>query len=81
MSEQDTHPNKFVELRSIYKNYINLYIALFQLKTEKEEELKTIYKMIKAELIDSMKHLPTNVIKDILNIIPVSYTHLTLPTM
>ncbi|EAY04209.1 ankyrin repeat protein, putative [Trichomonas vaginalis G3] len=70
MSEQSTQLNKFLELRSIYKYHIDLYIALYQLKTEKEEELKTIYQMIKTELIDSMKYLPTNVIKDILNIIP-----------
>ena len=70
MSDQGIYLNKFAELRSIYKYHIDLYIALYQLKTEKQEELKTIYKMIKTELIDSIKYLPTNVIKDILNIIP-----------
>ncbi|EAY01266.1 hypothetical protein TVAG_027340 [Trichomonas vaginalis G3] len=70
MSEQDLHPSKYNKLRSIYKYYIYSYIALYQLKTEKEEELKSIYKMIKTELIDSKKYHPTNAIKDILNIIP-----------
>ncbi|EAY21160.1 hypothetical protein TVAG_283300 [Trichomonas vaginalis G3] len=70
MSDQDIHPNKYIELRSIYKNYIDSYIALYQLKTEKEEELNSIYKMIKTELIDSKKNLPQNIIKDILHIIP-----------
>ncbi|KAI5522570.1 proteasome regulatory particle assembly, partial [Trichomonas vaginalis G3] len=62
-------PNKYSELRSIYKHYIDSYIALYQLKTDKEE-LKDIYKMIKTELIDSKKYFPEYIIKDILNIIP-----------
>ncbi|EAY14911.1 hypothetical protein TVAG_380210 [Trichomonas vaginalis G3] len=70
MSEQDVHPSKFNNLRSTYKNYIDSYLALYQLKTEKEEELKSIYKMIKTELIDSKTYLPANVMKDILDIIP-----------
>ncbi|EAX85515.1 hypothetical protein TVAG_240300 [Trichomonas vaginalis G3] len=70
MSEQDVHPSKYNKLRSICKYYIDSYLALYQLKTEKEEELKSIYKMIKTELIDSKKYLPTNAIKDILDIIP-----------
>ncbi|EAY19786.1 hypothetical protein TVAG_178300 [Trichomonas vaginalis G3] len=53
MSEQDFHPHKFSEMRDICKSNIDSYNALYQLKTEKEEELKTIYKMIKTELIDS----------------------------
>ncbi|EAY13527.1 hypothetical protein TVAG_343560 [Trichomonas vaginalis G3] len=70
MSEQDIHPNKYGELRSIYKYYIDSYIALYQLKTDKEEELKEIYKMIKTELIDSKKYPPKKIMEDILNIIP-----------
>ncbi|EAY17540.1 hypothetical protein TVAG_453680 [Trichomonas vaginalis G3] len=70
MTDQDIHPNKFSELRSIHKHYIDSYIALYQLKTEKEEELNSIYKMIKTELIDSKVCLPKSLIKDILNIIP-----------
>ncbi|EAX92759.1 hypothetical protein TVAG_373580 [Trichomonas vaginalis G3] len=62
--------SKYNELRSIYKYYIDLYIELFQLKTENEEELNSIYKKIKTELIDSKNHLPRNVIRDVLNIIP-----------
>ncbi|EAX97155.1 hypothetical protein TVAG_116730 [Trichomonas vaginalis G3] len=69
MSEQDIHPNKFSELRSIYKYYIDSYIALYQLKTDKEEELKEIYKKIKTDLIDSKKYPPTRIMDDILNII------------
>ncbi|EAY06190.1 hypothetical protein TVAG_099010 [Trichomonas vaginalis G3] len=57
------------ELRSIYKYYIDAYVALYQLKTEKEE-LNTIYKMIKTELLKSMKYLPKNIIRDILDFIP-----------
>ncbi|EAY14924.1 hypothetical protein TVAG_380340 [Trichomonas vaginalis G3] len=70
MSEQDVHPSKDNKLRSICKYYIDSYLALYQLKTENERELKSIYKMIKTELIDSKKFLPANVIEDILNIIP-----------
>ncbi|EAY22424.1 hypothetical protein TVAG_379030 [Trichomonas vaginalis G3] len=62
-------PIKYSKLRSIYKYYIDSYIALYQLKTENEEELRKIYKMIKMELIDSKKCHPKNVIKNILNII------------
>ncbi|EAY20335.1 ankyrin repeat protein, putative [Trichomonas vaginalis G3] len=70
MSELDVPPNKYSELRSTYKNYIDLYTALYRLKTENEEELNSIYKLIKAELIDSKKHLPQRITADILNIIP-----------
>ncbi|EAY10928.1 hypothetical protein TVAG_260130 [Trichomonas vaginalis G3] len=70
MSEQDIHPNKYGELRSIYKYYIDSYIALYQLKTENEGELNKIYKTIKTELIDSNKHPPQIIIRDVLNIIP-----------
>ncbi|EAX93805.1 hypothetical protein TVAG_054100 [Trichomonas vaginalis G3] len=55
MSDQDVHPSKYNKLRSICKYCIDSYIALYQLKTENEEELKSIYKMIKTELIDSNK--------------------------
>ena len=83
MSDQNIHPNKFSELRNIYKYYIDSYNALYQLKTENEEELNSIYKMIKTELIDSNKSLPVKIIKDILFIIPYnnrytkSYTKLS----
>ncbi|EAY20596.1 hypothetical protein TVAG_162910 [Trichomonas vaginalis G3] len=72
MSDQDIHPNKFSELRSIFKSYIDSYNAIYQLKTQNEEELNQIYKMIKTELIDSKKFQPTYIIRDILNIIPYS---------
>ncbi|EAY21474.1 ankyrin repeat protein, putative [Trichomonas vaginalis G3] len=70
MSDQDIHPDKYSELRNIYKYYIDSFNALYQLKTENEEELNKIYKTIKTELIDSKKYLPTYVIKCILKIIP-----------
>ncbi|EAY16835.1 hypothetical protein TVAG_447940 [Trichomonas vaginalis G3] len=70
MSDQDSNPNKYSKLRSIYKYYIDSYDALYQLKTEKEEDLNSIYKMIKTNLIDSKKCLPQIIIKDILDIIP-----------
>ena len=54
----------------MFKYHIDTYNALYQLKTEKEEDLSTIYKMIKTELIDSKVCLPKSLIKDILNIIP-----------
>ncbi|EAY13285.1 hypothetical protein TVAG_464190 [Trichomonas vaginalis G3] len=82
MSGQDIHPNKFGELRSIYKYHIDLYNALYQLKTENEEELSLIYKKIIKELIDSKKFLPHKIVVDILNIIPYnnrySKSYLTL---
>ncbi|EAX95854.1 ankyrin repeat protein, putative [Trichomonas vaginalis G3] len=69
MSDQDVHPNKYSELLSICKYDIDTYITLYQLKTENEEELNKIYKMIKKELIDSKKYRPQDIIKDILDII------------
>ncbi|EAY07712.1 hypothetical protein TVAG_117930 [Trichomonas vaginalis G3] len=70
MSDQGIQSNKYGELRSAHKDYIDLYIALYQLKTENEEELNSIYKMIRATLIDTNKYLPKNAIRDILDIIP-----------
>ncbi|EAY19719.1 ankyrin repeat protein, putative [Trichomonas vaginalis G3] len=70
MSDQDIITNKYSELRSIYKYYIDSYIALYQLKTENEEELYSIYKMIKTDMIDSMKHSPYSIIRSILKVIP-----------
>ncbi|EAY00288.1 hypothetical protein TVAG_324070 [Trichomonas vaginalis G3] len=70
MSDQDIHPNKFSEFRSICKYYIDLYNALYRLKTEKEEDLNSIYKMIKTELIESKKSPPKKIIEDIFDIIP-----------
>ncbi|EAY20275.1 hypothetical protein TVAG_192510 [Trichomonas vaginalis G3] len=70
MSDQDVHPSKYNKLRSTYKYYIDSYIALYQLKTDNEEELNKIYKMIKTELIDSKKFPPKIIMNDILNIIP-----------
>ncbi|EAY23040.1 hypothetical protein TVAG_182760 [Trichomonas vaginalis G3] len=69
MSHQVIVPSKYSELRNIHKNYIDSYIALYQLKTTNEKELNSIYNMIKTNLIDSNKYLPQNIIKDILNII------------
>ncbi|EAX96961.1 hypothetical protein TVAG_414420 [Trichomonas vaginalis G3] len=70
MSDQNAHPNKYSELRSMYKYYIDSYNALYQLKTENEEEIHKIYKMLKTELIDSKKCIPHTIISDILRIIP-----------
>ncbi|EAX82882.1 hypothetical protein TVAG_527730 [Trichomonas vaginalis G3] len=70
MSNQDIHSNKYSELRNTHKYYIEIYNALYQLKTEKEEELKSIYEMIKTELIDSNKYPSKDIIEDILQIIP-----------
>ncbi|EAY17495.1 hypothetical protein TVAG_494370 [Trichomonas vaginalis G3] len=70
MSEQDIKPHIYSELRSKHKYEIDIFNALYQLKTENEEDLNSIYKLIKTELINSKKYLPTNAIKDILNIIP-----------
>ena len=69
MSDQDNLPIKYSELRSKYKYYIDSYNALYKLTTKSEEELNSIYKMIKTDLIDSKKHLPTIIIRDILDII------------
>ncbi|EAY13341.1 hypothetical protein TVAG_164510 [Trichomonas vaginalis G3] len=70
MSDQGIHPNVYSELRSLYKCYIDSYNALYQLKTEKEDEINKIYKMIKTELIESKKCLPQYIMQDILKIIP-----------
>ncbi|EAX88791.1 hypothetical protein TVAG_200240 [Trichomonas vaginalis G3] len=70
MSEQDVNPNRYNELRSICQYHIDIYNALYQLKTENDEDLKSIYKQIKTELIDSKNRHPKSIIKDILMIIP-----------
>ena len=69
MSEQDVNPNRYNELRSICQYHIDIYNALYQLKTENDEDLKSIYKQIKTELIDSKNRHPKSIIKDILMII------------
>ncbi|EAY18199.1 hypothetical protein TVAG_122650 [Trichomonas vaginalis G3] len=69
MSDLMDTTSKYDELRGTYKYYIDLYIALFHLKTEKEEELISIYKLIKTELIDSTKYLPKYIMRDILRVI------------
>ncbi|EAY16707.1 ankyrin repeat protein, putative [Trichomonas vaginalis G3] len=69
MSDHDVHPKEYNKLRSTYKYYIDSYLALYQLKTENEEELKSIYKMIKTELIDSKKYPPQIIMPGILDII------------
>ncbi|EAY18873.1 ankyrin repeat protein, putative [Trichomonas vaginalis G3] len=69
MSDQDVNTSKYSKLRSMYKYYIDSFALLYQLKTTNEDELNVIYKMIKMDLIESKKHLPQNIIKDILNII------------
>ena len=69
MSDPDIHPNKYSELRNICKHYIDSYIALYQLKTDKEEDLNSIYRLVKTELIDSNKYPPQIIMQDILRII------------
>ncbi|EAY16442.1 hypothetical protein TVAG_004730 [Trichomonas vaginalis G3] len=70
MSDQDNLPNEYSELRSMFKYHIDVYVALYQLKTENEEDLNSIYKMIKTNLIDSKKCSPQNIIERISKIIP-----------
>ncbi|EAY21237.1 hypothetical protein TVAG_166120 [Trichomonas vaginalis G3] len=62
--------DRYNELRSKYKYHIDSYNTLYQLNTEDDEGLSTIYKIIQTNLIDSMKYHPENIIKDILDIIP-----------
>ncbi|EAX94535.1 hypothetical protein TVAG_429770 [Trichomonas vaginalis G3] len=69
MSDQDIHTDKYSELRSSHKCYIDIYNALYQLKTENEGELNSIYNLIKKELINSKKDLPQSVMEEILDII------------
>ncbi|EAY21604.1 ankyrin repeat protein, putative [Trichomonas vaginalis G3] len=70
MSNQTILPTKYDELISIYKYHINIYNALYRLKTGNNEELNSIYKLIKIELIETRKYPPPKIIKDILDIIP-----------
>ncbi|EAY17887.1 hypothetical protein TVAG_011120 [Trichomonas vaginalis G3] len=70
MIDQDINQSKYNELRNICKYHIDSYNALYQIKSENDEELNTIYNMIKTEMIDSQKHPPLDIIKDILSIIP-----------
>ena len=69
MSEKDIDPNKYSEFRSAYNYYIDSDNTLYRLKTENEEELNRIYKIIKTELIDSNKHSPQRILQNILDII------------
>ncbi|EAY01633.1 hypothetical protein TVAG_292660 [Trichomonas vaginalis G3] len=69
MTDQGIHPSKYRELRSTYKYHIDTFIALYQLKTRNDEDLNSIYKMIKTELIESKRFLPKNVIGNVLDII------------
>ncbi|EAY17994.1 hypothetical protein TVAG_113380 [Trichomonas vaginalis G3] len=68
-SDEITNPKRYSELRSIYSYHIETYNALYQLKTNNEEELNKLYKTIKTNLIDSKICRPKTVMKDILNII------------
>ncbi|EAY09537.1 ankyrin repeat protein, putative [Trichomonas vaginalis G3] len=70
MSEQDENPDQYIELRSIYKYYIDSYNALYQLKTEKDEDLSSIYNQLKTELIETRKYSPVKIVRDVLSIIP-----------
>ncbi|EAY03167.1 hypothetical protein TVAG_345410 [Trichomonas vaginalis G3] len=76
MSDQNIHPKKYDELRSNYKYYIDSFNALYQLNAENEEEINSIYKKIKTELIDSMKYLPQNIIRDIFDIVAYNNRYL-----
>ncbi|EAX89239.1 hypothetical protein TVAG_037240 [Trichomonas vaginalis G3] len=70
MSDQNTNHSKYNELKSMCKRHIDTYNVLYQLKTPYNEDLISIYKVIKTNLIDSMKILPCNIVKGILDIIP-----------
>ena len=56
MFNQDSEGNKYCELRSTYGYHIDSYNALYQLNVENNEELNSIYKMIKTNLIESKKY-------------------------
>ncbi|EAY01260.1 hypothetical protein TVAG_027280 [Trichomonas vaginalis G3] len=62
--------DQYWEMRSIYKCHINSYNALYKLKTEKEEDLDSIYKMIKTDLIETNPSIATKIIRNIFEIIP-----------
>ncbi|EAY13589.1 hypothetical protein TVAG_389860 [Trichomonas vaginalis G3] len=70
MSVQGINTNEYSKLRSYYKYYIDSYNAIYRLKTEKEDEINSIYEMIKTELIDSKRHYVQSIIKGVLNVIP-----------
>ncbi|EAX92384.1 hypothetical protein TVAG_156630 [Trichomonas vaginalis G3] len=78
MSDQNSHPKTYEELRINYESYIETSNALYRLKTENEEEINSIYKKIKIELIDSIINFPQNLIVDILNIIPYNNRYLKI---
>ncbi|EAY19401.1 ankyrin repeat protein, putative [Trichomonas vaginalis G3] len=70
MSDDINNPKKYSELKSIYKYHIDSFTALYQLKTDNDDELNSIYKMIKTNLIDSQNISPKTIAKSILIIIP-----------
>lgn len=61
MSDQVTVPKEYSELRNTYQYHIDLYNALYRLKTVDEEELDKNYKMIKTF---------KNIVNNIFGIIP-----------
>ncbi|EAY08448.1 ankyrin repeat protein, putative [Trichomonas vaginalis G3] len=69
MLDQEIKPNEYSELRNMYKDTIDLYNTLYQLKTKNEEDLNSIYKKIKTILINSRTYSPKRIIRDILSII------------
>ncbi|EAY16070.1 hypothetical protein TVAG_278360 [Trichomonas vaginalis G3] len=69
MSDQDIPPTEYNELRNILKHQIDLYNALYQLKSKNDQELNSIYEKIKTILIGSKKYPPKKLLRDILNII------------
>ncbi|EAY13111.1 hypothetical protein TVAG_443940 [Trichomonas vaginalis G3] len=65
MSEEEITQAQYNQVMEFFTVYSDIYNALYRLKTNDEEELNSIYKKVKQNLIDSFKNSPGDIINDI----------------
>ena len=65
MSQPNVLPVKFEEMFDILKGDIDAFNSLYQLKTNNEEELNSIYKVLKTILLESKMCLPQFILERI----------------
>ncbi|EAX97444.1 hypothetical protein TVAG_226880 [Trichomonas vaginalis G3] len=65
MSDKSVIPIQYDEFMDNFKECIDSFNALYQLKTNNEEEIRSIYKLIKINLLESKIYLPQFIIQSI----------------
>ncbi|EAY20427.1 hypothetical protein TVAG_110390 [Trichomonas vaginalis G3] len=65
MSKGEINQTHYAKLMEIFTGYIDVYNALYRLKTNDEEKLNEIYKKIKQNLIHSYQIPPDEIVTDI----------------